>query len=141
MFTSAQRDAVDDLVGVKYAKGGRSRIEGFDCLTLAEAVYSIAGRVFPLPDDYGEDHIPAEAFLVWSQFFVQVDTPELLAVCSIDDQRRKGWAGAMRSKHLGVVVSPTMVIHARKSTGVVKSRIDTLRPFIGGYARLRGDDV
>lgn len=115
---------VRELVGVRYAFQSRDPDIGLDCLTLCEEVYRRIGRVFPLPERYGVDHVDGAVFLDWAQHFDELEGQEPWAFVD------------MGAAHCGVLMPDGCVIHCRDTTGVVAQPAARLASVIDGFWRL-----
>lgn len=121
-------ELLDDLIGVRYARNGRTKETGFDCYGLAIEVEKRLG--FHLPDiekarDEDYDFDECRKLCLSKVKARQVDEPSKTGDVVI----LKDMSGRMT--HIGVYLGHGQVIHCEQRYGVHVDKIDRLRGFIG----------
>lgn len=122
------QDTLDDLIGVRYARNGRTKEQGFDCYGLAIEVERRLG--YSLPDiekareeDYDFDE--CRKLCLSKVKARQIETPEKKG----DVVLIKDLAGNLT--HIGVYLGKGLVIHCDQRFGVHIDKIERLRSLIG----------
>ena len=95
----------DDLVGVPFQVGGRSRDGGFDCWGLAREVFSRYGIALP---EWVADAVTERRSGRWQEVDLSA-TPPLAVLMSM----RPPWVD-----HVAVYIGDGQIVHALKGVGV-----------------------
>ena len=113
---------VNDLVGVKYIKGGRNPLYGLDCWGLVMEVYKRYGIV--LPD------MQLTLDTCWKQVMVPISVP-LVVLISLHP---------IYLNHAGVFVGRGRILHTTEKTNAVIVHISSLGNRIKGYYKYVQDN-
>lgn len=117
---------IDDLLGVRYKRNGRTKEKGFDCYGLAIEVLKRMGKNFPdieyaRRDDYKFDE--AERLILKKVNLEQTETPKDAGDIVLISRIRGP------AVHIGVYLGNGQIIHCNEDCVHVEQYI-SLKPFI-----------
>ncbi len=123
----------EDLLGVPFVYGGRSKKEGFDCYGLVMEIYQRNGIVLPEYASTDKFSLIHQAIHEAKPLFIEIERPE--ALCVVTFKIRPPY-----TSHIGVVMPEvTRFIHImmKRSVAVERLEDDCWKRRITGFFRWR----